>query len=202
MGQSNPKTTTDRKWFTNDREWKLAKQAASNCNKTFAAEIAKVKKEQKGLSAEKITSWLKCSPNFIGCFAEDELKNLTVSSFPSFLIVNIDSTKLPGSHWIAIGIFTDKIEIFDALGFDLFNWSRVPCDLFNFLHRLSATREVVASPRLQSQTSNLCGFYAIYYVIIRKFISFEKSFSCFYVDVDRKLARNDRVLSNFFQHDD
>ena len=202
MGQTSPKTSNDRKRCSNDREWKLAKQAARNCNKTFATEIKKVQKEKEGLSAEKITKWLKCCPNFLGCFAEDELSNLTVTSFPSFLIVNIDSTQLPGSHWIAIGIFNDKIEIFDALGFDLFNWSRVPCDLFNFLHRLSATREVVASPRLQSQNSHLCGFYAIYYVIIRKFISFEKSFSCFYVDVDRKLARNDRVLSNFFQHDD
>ena len=173
------------------------------CNfKTIKEKIKKAQKYKKATKASTIQRLLKCCPNFLGCFAEDELKNLTVSSFPSFLIVNIDSTKLPGSHWIAIGIFTDKIEIFDALGFDLFNWSRVPCDLFNFLHRLSATREVVASPRLQSETSHLCGFYAIYYVIIRKFISFEKSFSCFYVDVDRKLSRNDRVLNNFFQHDD
>ena len=193
MGQTNPKN------YSNDREWKLAKQAARNCNKTFAAEIEKVKKEQKGLTSTKITSWLKCSPNFIGCFAEDQLENLTITSFPSFLIVNIDSTKLPGSHWIALGIFHDRIEIFDALGFDLFNWSRVPCTLFNFLHRFSATRQVFAAPRIQSTNSHLCGFYAIYYVIIRKFVSFEKSFSCFYHD--RKLAGNDRVLTNFFKHD-
>ena len=191
MGQTNPGKSS------NDREWKLAKQAASNCNKTFAAEIKKVQKDQKGLTTSQITKWLNCAPNFISCFAEDELQNVTITSFPSFLIVNVDSTTMPGSHWIAIGIFHDKIEIFDALGFDLFNWSRVPCTLFNFLHRLSATRKVVTTPRLQSETSHLCGFNAIYYVIIRKFKTFEKSFSCFYGD----LRQNDKLLINFFQHD-
>ena len=187
---------TSSKNYSNEREWKLAKQAASDCNKTFAAEIKKVEKEQKGIAAENIRSWLKCSPNFIDCFAEDELQNLTVSSFPSFLIVNIDSSKLPGSHWIAIGIFADKIEIFDALGFDIFNWSRIPCTLLNFLNRLAVTRHVVTSPRLQSSKSHLCGFYAIYYVIIRNFTSFEKTFSCFC----KNYYRNDRILTNFFKN--
>ena len=45
MGQTNPGKSS------NDREWKLAKQAASNCNKTFAAEIEKVQKDQIGKSA-------------------------------------------------------------------------------------------------------------------------------------------------------
>ena len=100
MGQTNPKS------FTNERWWKSAKQAARNCNKTFAAEIEKVQKDQKGLTTSQITKWLNCAPNFIGCFAEDELQNVTITSFPSFLIVNVDSTSMPGSHWIAIGIFS------------------------------------------------------------------------------------------------
>ena len=149
------------------------------------------------MTGKYISSSLNCSPNFIGCFAENEVENLTITSFPSFLIVNIDSSHLPGSHWIALGIFSDKIEIFDPLGFDIFNWSQVPCTLLDFLHRLSVTRRVYIAPRIQSQTSFLCGFYAMYYVIVRKFISFELLFKCF---CTKYLKRNDWILYKFFKN--
>ena len=189
MGQTSPSQT-------NARNWELAKQAANHCNKTFAKEIKSVQKEKKGLNSDFITSSLNCTPNFIGCFAENELKNLTITSFPSFLIANIDSSEMKGSHWIAIGIFNEKIEIFDPLGFDIFNWSQVPCDLLDFLHRLSVTRRVETAPRIQSDSSHLCGFYSIFYVIVRKFLSFEHLFKCF---CTKFLSRNDRILYEFFK---
>ena len=191
MGQTNPSQT-------NARHWQLAKQAANNCNKTFTKEIKSVQKEKKGLSGDFITSSLACSPNFIGCFAENELTNLTITSFPSFLIANIDSSDMTGSHWIAVGIFNDKIEIFDPLGFDVFNWSKVPCDLLDFLHRLSVTRRVYTAPRVQSDSSYLCGFYTIFYVIARKFLSFEQLFKCFCT----QLRLNDKILYDFFKNAD
>jgi len=191
MGQTSPSK------LANERNWKLAQQAASHCNKTFAKEIKQTQKDQKDVTGKYITSSLNCSPNFIGCFAENELEQLTINSFPSFLIVNIDSSNLPGSHWIALGIFNDKIEIFDSLGFDIFNWAQVPCSLLVFLHRLSVTRRVFTAPRIQSQSSLLCGFYAMYYVIARKFISFELLFKCFCTTYFKS---NDRILYNFFKN--
>ena len=190
MGQTSPSQA-------NARNWQLAKQAANNCNKAFAKEIKSIQKEKKGIENGFITSSLACSPNFIGCFAENELKNLTITSFPSFLIANIDSSEMKGSHWIAIGIFTDKIEIFDPLGFDIFNWAQVPCDLLDFLHRLSVTRRVQTAPRVQSDSSFLCGFYAIFYVIARKFLSFEHLSKCFCTNF---LSRNDKILYDFFKN--
>ena len=192
MGQTNPSQT-------NARNWQLAKQAANNCNQTFAKEIRSSQKQKKGLSGEFITSSLACSSNFIGCYAENELNNLTITSFPSFLIANIDSSEMKGSHWIAIGIFNDKIEIFDPLGFDIFNWSKVPCDLLDFLHRLSVSRRVKTAPRVQSDSSYLCGFYTIFYVIARKFVSFEHLFKCFCTQF---LSRNDKILYDFFKNAD
>ena len=189
MGQTSPSQTIA-------RQWKLAKQAA-NCNKTFTEKIKSVQKEKKGLDDNYITSSLACSPNFIGCFAEIELKDLIITSFPSFLIVNIDSSEMKGSHWIAIGIFQEKIEIFDPLGFDIFNWSQVPCHLLDFLHRLSVTRRVQTAPRLQSDSSYLCGFYTIFYVIARQFLSFEHLFKCF---CTKLLSRNDKILYDFFKN--
>jgi len=192
MSQTNPSQT-------NARNWQLAKQAANICNQTFAKEIRSSQKQKKGLSGEFITSSLACSSNFIGCFAENELNNLTITSFPSFLIANIDSSEMKGSHWIAIGIFNDKIEIFDPLGFDIFNCSKVPCDLLDFLHRLSVSRRVKTAPRVQSDSSYLCGFCTIFYVIARKFVSFEHLFKCF---CRQFLSRNDKILYDFFKNAD
>ena len=133
--------------------------------------------------------------NFIGCFAENELKTLTVTSFPVFLIVNVDSSEMKGSHWISIGIFRDVIEIFDPLGFDLFNWNRVPCDFFRFLHRMSVSRHVKISPRVQSDKSHMCGFYAIFYIMQRPLTTFVKLYNCFNLT---NFTVNDSILNKFF----
>ena len=181
---------------SNERKWKLAQQATSNCNKNFAKEIKKVQKEKKGITDQQINNWLSCVPNFIGCFAENDLKNLTITSFPSFLIVNIDSNDLPGSHWMALGIFKESIEIFDPLGFDIFNWTQIPCNLLEFLHNMSVTRRVYTASKIQSG-GFLCGFYSIFYVIVRKYLEFDciEKFFC-----AKFLNRNDSLLYNFFKY--
>ena len=182
---------------SNARSWKLAKQAASHCHENFTTEIKTAKKEKKGITDQQITTWLSCCPNFIGCFAENELKNISITSFPAFLIINIDPNTSQGSHWIAVGIFKDTIEIFDPLGFDIFNWNQIPCNLLEFLHNMSVTRRVKTASKIQSG-GFLCGFYALFYVIVRKFISFECLQKLFCTTF---LSRNDKILYNFFKHD-
>ena len=179
----------------NGRIWKLGKQAARRCNQNLKA---KIKEKKKKLNAKFITSTLKCSPFFIGCYAENQLKNLTINHFPCFLIVNVDSSDMRGSHWLAIGLFTETIEIFDPLGFTIFNWARVPCDLLDFLHRMSVSRSVRVSPRIQSDTSSYCGFYCIFYIILRRFTVMRKIVSCF-TTVFSRMAENDNVLIKFFR---
>ena len=179
----------------NGRVWKLGKQAARRCNQNLKA---KIKEKKKKLNAKFITSTLKCSPFFIGCYAENQLKNLTISHFPCFLIVNVDSSDMRGSHWLAIGLFTETIEIFDPLGFTIFNWARVPCDLLDFLHRMSVSRSVRVSPRIQSDTSSYCGFYCIFYILLRRFTVMRKIVSCF-TTVFSRMAENDNVLIKFFR---
>ena len=179
----------------NDRIWKLGKQAAHRCSKKLKT---KIKEKTNKISASFITKALKCSPNFIGCFAENQLKSLTVTHFPCFLIVNVDSTETNGSHWLAIGIFKNSIEIFDPLGFTIFNWARVPCDLLDFLHRMSLTRQVRVSPRIQSDQSTFCGFYCIFYIILRRFTVLRNIVARFSI-IFSKMIQNDNVLINFFQ---
>ena len=147
------------------------------------------------LTANYITEQLNCFPNFIGCIPENELDHLVIGTlYPCYLIVNIDSGTMPGSHWIAIGIFSKSIEVFDSLGFDIFNWPRVPCSLLKFVHRLSVTRELKVSKRLQSDHSNLCGYYCLFYIFMRKHTCMETLLSYF----GSKLLHNDSILKKFF----
>ena len=141
--------------------WKGKNQ--KNCNYAkIQKEAVKIQKSKKATSSQKIITLLNCVPNFIGCFAENEISQRSFQTFPCFLIVNIDHSSMPGSHWLALGVFKDRVEIFDPLGFKFLNWSYIPCHLLKLLHRLSQTRRVVISKRIQSDESVLCAFYCIY----------------------------------------
>ena len=158
-------------------------------------EIKKAKTNRKGIKKIRIINFLKCAPYFIGCFAENELNNISITSFPSYFIVNVDQSNMPGSHWLSIGVFRNQIEIFDPLGFQLFNWSRIPCGLLNFLHKFSQSRRVITLKQIQGDGSTLCGYYSIFYVVCRPFSSFrnlEKLFSS-------KFSVNDLTLIKFFK---
>ena len=171
---------------------KLAKQE-KKISGQINVEIQK-KKNQKGLRASKITKLLSSLSNFIGVYAEDELETITISSFPSLLICNTDILSLPGSHWIAIGIFRDTVEIFDPCGFRIFILPRIPCHLLTFIQKLSVTRTIRISDRVQSDLSTLCGFYCMLYVLARTSLSFKKIQSFF----SSRLARNDSILKSLF----
>jgi len=166
----------------------------NNCHlQSIQTQITKQIKTQKGTSSTTITTLLTCVPNFLGCFAENQMPHLIFKTFPCYLIVNIDSSQLPGSHWLALGVFQDRIEIFDPLGFHFFNWSRIPCHLLTLLHRLSQYRRVFISRRIQSDKSVLCAFYCIYYCIFRSRYSFSKICRPF-----KKLKENDSILTKLF----
>ena len=178
-----------------NRLWKSAKLEKSNCIKTRdKIEIQKALKAKKGLNSDLINQLLKCSPNFIGCFAENELKSLHFGSLPCFLIVNLDSSYMTGSHWIGIGIFKNKLEVFDSLGFDIFNWPRIPCSLMRLLQQAAVSKKVRISKRLQPNSSSLCGLYSVFYVLYRPHFSFKRLQNVF----SSKLSRNDCLLLKLF----
>ena len=184
-----------RRKTNHDRIWKLGQQAARRCNKNLTRETQAT---QKGLTAHELNNILNCLPNYIGCFAENQFSNIIINHFPAFIIANVDSYHMKGSHWLAIGVFKNSIEIFDPLGFTIFNWSRVPCSLLDFLHRMSVTRRVQVSPRVQPSNSHLCGFYCIFYLILRSFVSMRTINSFFFV-LHSKLYKNDSILYKFFK---
>ena len=156
-----------------NRRRKLTPQEKVNCQK-IAKETKNFKENSTGLSSNKLITFLSDTRNFIGVYPQDRVKRISISSYPAFFIVNLDSRELPGSHWIAIGLFKHKLEIFDSLGFKLFDWPRVPCNLLNFLLKFSIGRKVHISDQMQSLESNYCAFYCLFYVIFRNIASFNK----------------------------
>ena len=173
------------------------KKTKNNCD-FFGAKkaIQKATKIKKGLDRQSILNFMKCRPSFIGCYAENELKSLKLQMFPSFLIANLDTNQMKGSHWIGIGIFKSRIEIFDPLGFEIFKWPRIPCDLLNFLHRLTVSRDVNLCHRIQDDKSVLCGFYSMFYVYAREYFNFTEIISLF----SSVSSRNDRRLIHLFSY--
>ena len=105
----------------------MSKSKRTRRAQTKTCQSRKIVKEEieknRPLKTSKILEILQNAPNFVGCFAEDEIEFIRIQSFPAFFIINIDSSEKPGSHWIALGIYNDDVEIFDTLGFKIFKWS-------------------------------------------------------------------------------
>lgn len=117
-------------------------------------------------------------PNYLGTFAVNELDNLRIRHYPSFLVVNMDNRWESGSHWIAIQLTCDKINVCDSLG--NIKKAKLPVSLVNFLHLFSSTRRLYVTPKLQKLNSTTCGYYVTYFVKFMQthtFSDFASSFS-------------------------
>ena len=155
--------------------------------------LKKAQKTKTGISRLGILKHLQFTKDFIGVYAEDQLSNLSITTFPSSLIINLDPSHMRGSHWLAIRISRSSLEIFDPLGFQILSWPRIPCHLLNFLRRWSKHRKTFISPVIQSQSSVLCGFYCIAFTICRQVFSFKEFLKYF-----KTPEQNDYLLINVF----
>ena len=181
------------KRLLSNRRRKFTAQEKINCEKIFK-EAKNYKKTSTGLSSNKLMSLLTKTRNFIGVYPQDEVDKISVSSYPVSLIVNLDSRELPGSHWLAIGLYAKRLEIFDSLGFKFFDWPGVPCHLLNFLQKFSNGRKVYVSDQMQSLNSNFCGFYCLFYILFRNITSFSTIKSLF----SSNFRNNNKLIKQVF----
>ena len=178
------------KWKRNSKNCREFTNSTESSYKKTKAKIQKVfKTTKKGVKCSTILSTLSLSPHFIGCFSQDTLVKLELC-YPCFLMVNTDSAGKQGSHWIAIRIDENQLEIFDPLGFKIFNWKSVPCKLLEFIHYHALNKKILISPRIQPDNSYFCALYCIFFIFFRNFNSFQRLYSLF----SRKLHENDQRL--------
>ena len=93
--------------------------------------------------------------DFDGVFGVDNLPK-----DPHLLVCNTDPSDKPGLHWIAIYIENGRGDFFDSFGrrpnADFERYMNRHCSSWNFNDK-----------QLQSVVNKLCGYYCIYFCILR-----------------------------------
>jgi len=95
---------------------------------------------------------------FAGIFSMDTLPQ-QITSLPFMMIINTQTLNLPGEHWKAIYISTERIgEVFDSLALP------VSTCLMHWMNRF--TRIWYQSfLTIQNPASATCGGFAVYYIL-------------------------------------
>ena len=139
----------------------------------------------------KINERLQRIKNYDGSYAVNELKNVKLRQFPSFLIINLDDRQSEGSHWIALAIYLNNIFVCDSLGGINPN-KNLPIELINFLDLISINRTICMTRQLQPKNSEKCGSYCILFINeMFQHNSFAQFLSIFTCDK----IKNDEIIS-------
>ena len=103
-----------------------------------------------------IDNLLKNYKNFIRCFSKDQIKLIENNKS---MIINLQDSNQPGSHWIALKIVNNTIFVFDSFGIGY-----IPIDIFKIYKNYKIITNIY---RIQDISSNLwerfvfCLFYMI-----------------------------------------
>ena len=127
--------------------------------------------------------------NFKGVISRNEIpkkgKNIPGQCF----IINLDDTKGPGTHWVAVKITANFINYFDSFGM------QPPQELINLCYTFNKLSKY-ESNQFQDLSSVLCGYCCFYFLK-----EFERNN---YFNVVKKIARNNykknkRYTINYFE---
>jgi hypothetical protein len=94
---------------------------------------------------------------FGGIFARDTLPNFqTITTFPTYLIVNTDNSDGAGLHWVSLYFSSpSQLEFFDSFGLQPRVYG------FEFIPTSYNTK------RLKSDNTTVCGQYCIFHIYYR-----------------------------------
>jgi len=115
------------------------------------------------MDENQINHLLKNVPNYQGSFAVDELNEIKVSFYPTFVVINLDKRENAGTHWIALAIYQSQIFVCDSLG-GILPDKTFPQQLIDFVYPLAKTRKLHITNQLQPLSSKLCGLYCISFI--------------------------------------
>ena len=101
-----------------------------------------------------INNLLKDFRNFIGCFSKDQLSLIENNKS---IIINLNNSNQPGSHWIALKRVDNVIYMFDS-----FSIEYLPIGIFKTFKNLKIITNIY---RIQDISSNLCGMFCVLYIL-------------------------------------
>ena len=101
-----------------------------------------------------INKLLKDNKNFIGCFSKDQIKLIKNNKS---IIVNLQNSNQPGSHWIALKRVKNSIFIFDSFGIGY-----LPIGIFKVYKNYKIITNIY---RIQDISSNLCGTFCVLFIL-------------------------------------
>jgi hypothetical protein len=183
---------SEKKNCSNWRWENFKKTTFANKHRETLKAFKKVQKEP--LDKNDLLHIVKKTPYFLGVYSSDELASLSIHKYPVSLIVNLDISRLEGSHWIAISVSRRSVEVFDSLGFNPGLWGSYPLPIFKFLSCYSFSHNFHISPVLQPPYSLTCGLYCVYFIIYRQKFSFRHCISQFSSDLSENYLRLYRLL--------
>ena len=147
------------------------------------------------MDENEINQRLKSVRGYLGTFAVNELENLYISHYPSYIIVNLDERGNDGTHWIAIAMYINDVFICDSLG-ALLPSTDFPSKLINFLYRVSFRRDLYITQQLQPLESTYCGLYCIFFIRTLATNNFHDFLSKF----STNLQLNDLIVSLYIKN--
>ena len=100
-----------------------------------------------------INNLLKDYKNFIGCCSKDQIKLIENKS----IIINLNNSYEPGSHWIALKRVRNAIFLFDSFGVGY-----IPMTIFKVFKNFKIIANIY---RILDISSNLCGMFCILFIL-------------------------------------
>ena len=89
----------------------------------------------------------------MGCFPKDQIKLIENNKS---MIINLQDSNQPGSHWISLKRVKNIIFIFDSFGI-----SYIPMTIFNVYKNFKIITNIY---RIQDISSNLCGLFCVLFI--------------------------------------
>ena len=138
-----------------------------------------------------ILNVLQNEKDFGGVRPSDKLKTCEPNKF---YILNTDPSTKPGHHWVAVYLKPGLCEFFDSLGEAPSKYNQD----FDKLMLLNGPKYMYNTHRIQNYSSQVCGHYCIFYIIMRckgySLLDIVQFFS------KNRLQFNDAVVANFHRN--
>ena len=133
-------------------------------------------------------SHFKCLRNvYINICAINTLPRNTYRHYPQVFIVNLDPLPNPGTHLVCVIVTNGTSgEYFDSLGLPM------PDRVKRFINE-NGDNCVYVRKKLQSHTSDVCGFYVIFFILMR--ICFRISVQKVFDMLDQDLKKTDPFVT-------